>query len=312
MKNFTMLTILIFILAIINKTSGQNYFERCFSFETNDSQIIIDSTSIWSIGQPNTETLNSSYNSINSIVTNLDTNYMNLDSSYFYLEYGEEEWENGMPNYLESFNPIIFEFDHRFVMDSIFDHGKISISADNGETWFNILDSIYLANCGGCNYSYHYSENTNETSFYNIDILGDSNGWIHSTFELNIEALTWNNGNVYIPTKIAFKFEIISDIVNTNEGWQIDNICFHYDYPNTIQEHKISKLSVFPNPNTGVFQLANVKGNGLLDIYTSVGKKVYSNNIKATEDINTSLSSGIYKVHFIQDNSLFQSIIIIK
>jgi hypothetical protein len=296
MKSKTL--IYFFILLFPYISFGQGSLTICNSFDTNSVYISIDSNSVWEIGAPNKTILNSSYVSANSIVTDTISPYPNNDTSIFYMVF-TDPW-GWIPNYLGLYSPLEIEFHHRYLTDSTTDFGKIEMSLDHGATWYDVLSNTYNATWGvnGPVDNFHHFESTNDTIFDSLEVHGSSNGWVHSKISKNVEQIIWNDG--LNPDSILLKFSFISDSTGVNEGWQIDNLCVSMEYISSIEDRPLSQgLLIYPNPNVGKFELRNETGkNGLVRIYSALGKEIYSQKIDSSisQNISLELIPGIYIV----------------
>jgi hypothetical protein len=297
MKNLKTLFVIIFIFSSGQIYSQYETFTNCNSFDSNLLHTKIDTNGIWEIGNPNKQNFNSSYTGDYSIVTKLDSLYPTNDTSTFIMSY--YTWQfGGIPNYLDSYEPLVIEFTHRFITDSSSDFGKIEMSLDNGSKWYDVLSAEHNANFGSSIQNFHYFENTGDTIFDSLSVFGNSNGWVHSTFSKEIQDIIWNDG--LYPDSIMVKFTFISDSAGTNEGWQIDNLCMSMNLIASINEVSSSRQpTIFPNPNNGTFVIKDIElKNGLIEIFDLKGLLVYSQQIisKDQQKLKTELKSGMYIV----------------
>jgi hypothetical protein len=310
MKNKTRLILYVLIFISPLTSYGQGAFTICNSFDTTTTYLSVDTLGIWEIGQPNKSVFDSSYSGVNSIVTDLDSLYPSNDTSKFYAVF-KDEW-GGVPNYLGLYSPLEIEFNPRFITDSISDYGSIEMSLDNGNTWYDILSSEHNATWGP-NWPFaneHYFEGTGDTLFDSLAVFGNSNGWVHSKFSKDIEQIIWND-NIY-PDSIIVKFSFISDSIEGNEGWQIDNLCMSMDFISGIAENQnIEELSIYPNPNNGEFSIPENSDEGELSIYNLLGKQVYSETITKSS-MSTNLPHGIYVVVIKRADTIYTARMVIK
>lgn len=296
----------IFIFPLISYS--QDTLIICNSFDTNISYISIDTTGIWEIGQANKNIFNSSYSGVNSIITDLDSIYPSNDTSVFYAVFKYEY--GGIPNYLGFYLPLVIEFNHRFITDSISDYGSVEVSADSGNTWFDILSSEYNTNWGSHYVNEHYFEGTGDTLYDSLAVYGNSNGWVHSKFSKDIQQMNVSFNNP--PNSIIVRFRFISDSIGGNEGWQIDDLCISMDVLSGISENQNTEEPlIYPNPNNGEFSIRENNKPGELSIYNLLGSKVYSETINKNR-VFTNLPSGLYIVTIKRANKFFTTKIIIK
>ena len=289
-------------MLILNATYGQIYsFENCNAFDSNLLHLKLDTNSFWEIGKPTKLNFNNSYSGDFSIVTGLDSMYKESDTSMFIVSF-YEDFDVWVPNYLGIYCPLVIEFDHRFITDSISDYGKIEMSLDNGSKWYDVLSSKFNAN-GLCDITenpknYHYFESTGDTIFDSLSVYGNSNGWVHSIFSKNVEQIV-NIDNVY-PDSVMIRFTFITDSIGRNEGWQIDNLCLSMDRISNIKEiNNVQSLKIIPNPNNGTFIIEDIDiQNGIIEIFDLTGVVVFSEKIHSQrkQTVITELNSGMYIV----------------
>lgn len=310
MKNKTTLILyfLIFTSPIISHS--QKVLTICNSFDTTTTYLSVDTLGIWEIGQPNKTVFDSSYSGVNSIVTDLDSLYLSNDTSKFYVVFKDQR--GGVPNYLQSYSPLKIEFNHRFITDSISDYGSIEMSLDNGNTWYDILSSEHNATWGLTSpyASEHFFEGTGNTLFDSFAVFGNSNGWVHSKFSIDVERIIWNEHT--FPDSIIVRFSFISDSIGGNEGWQIDNLCMSMDFDLGIAKNQnIVELSIYPNPNNGEFSIPEKSYVSELRVYNLLGKQVYSESI-TKNSVSTNLPHGIYVVVIKSAETLYTTRMVIK
>lgn len=62
------------------------------------------------------------------------------------------------------------------------------------------------------------------------------------------------------------------------------------------------KVSIFPNPTKNNITISGIKTEGLLEIYSLSGSKLYQNNISGDTQISLNLSSGMYLAKITSEN----------
>lgn len=268
---------------------------RCNSFDSNLLHLQMDTNDIWEIGKPNKLNFNDSYSGNSSIVTKLDSLYPKSDTSMFVFSY--YSWEfGGLPYSLGPYEPLVIEFNHRFITDSPSDFGKIDMSFDNGFKWYDVLSDKYNANWTSSNF--HYFESTGDTIFDSLVVSGNSNGWVYSKISKNVDQIIMND-NVH-PDSIMVRFTFVSDSIGNNEGWQIDNLCMSMDFIISVNEiGNTRKSTIFPNPNNGTFVIKDMDiRSGIIELFDLKGVQVYSQQITSRNEqqLETDLNSGMYIV----------------
>lgn len=266
--------------------SAQGIKIVCNDFEDTSSTVFIDSNSIWQKGQPSTSVFNDSYQGMSSMVTNLDSNYLNNDTSDFYLYFSP------VPNYLGFYQPVQIEFYHRFEL-SIFDRGEIHMSMDGGQVWHDVLSSDLNANLSEYYKNEHVYLSSGDTVFDSLSISGDSTGWIHSKFAKEIQQIIDTSSN--FNDSIILRFRLVSDSVQTDEGWQIDSLCVSVGYITGIEEKSEQSFALYPNPSDGQFTI---------DLNDTVQSNVFIRNVhgqlifnqRALSKLELNLSAGLYFV----------------
>jgi len=301
----------IFTLCLPMLSFSQGALTICNSFEVDPVYITIDSASVWEMGQPSTTVFNSSYSGLNSIVTDLDSLYPINDSSFFTAVFRSEEAWDGIPNYLDTYTTFEIQFNHRFATNSAEDYGSVELSLDAGDTWYNVLSGEINAEFGETQYpNEHYYEGTGITTHDSIAVFGDSNGWVQSSFSLNVQEIIVQD-EIY-PDSIIVKFSFITDGIGGNEGWQIDDLCLSMDYIDNVYENKLgTDFSIFPNPNNGEFSIPQNNEFATLEIYNLQGAKVYS-EIKPKSAITADLPAGVYMVVIRQEDALLSGRMVVN
>ena len=71
------------------------------------------------------------------------------------------------------------------------------------------------------------------------------------------------------------------------------------------------KVSIFPNPTKNYITISGIKTDGLLEIYSLSGSKLYENNFSGDTQISLNLASGIYLAKISsENNSIVKKLII--
>ena len=72
------------------------------------------------------------------------------------------------------------------------------------------------------------------------------------------------------------------------------------------------KVSIFPNPTKNNITISGIKTEGLLEIYSLSGSKLYQNNISGDTQISLNLASGMYLAKISSENNSIVKKLIIK
>ena len=186
---------------------------------------------IWQIGGPQKNTFTSAYSAPNVIVTDTVNTYPINDTSSFIIK---DLAGYGFPSYFAIFGGF-----YHVNSDSLNDFGRIELSPDNGNTWYDILNNAALTN--------YWEDNG---SLYAIPILtGNSNGWKY--FQFNTERANNELGLGINPgDTIKYRFTFISDsIADSLDGLMFDSFEI-VDFGASVNEYNINKISsiAYPNP----------------------------------------------------------------
>ena len=290
----------------------------CTDFET-PAFFISNLSGSWQIGSPEKTVFNESYSLTNSIVTDTINPYPINDTSIFYGTYAPEYVEN----YLNMYYPFRIDLFHRFDTDSLEEYGLIEVSIDGGNDWADLLTTEYLDDgyfTDDLPGNTHVNLISQDSTFDNLIITGNSNGWIHSIITFDVDGFNTYQNPIVIDS-IMVKFTFISDSEeNFNDGWQIDKLCIRYLNYNVSGVESISKnVEIFPNPATSqiTIQSENSWNNASFTLYNSLGIPVkqtnkFNNNI-TTIDVDD-LADGMYYLELKENEQtkVFKKIIIAK
>ncbi len=284
---------IISILIVLSTTGfSQQVVSVCNNFESNINRVFIDTASIWQIGEVNKVIFDSAYSATNSIITDTTQPYPNNDTSIFYINF-QDQW-GGISRYLGLYSPLVVEFDHRYLTSSVTDFGLAEYSFDNGNSWFQLFNDTYNIDYES-NDNTHFFEGTGNTISDSITVSGNSMGWVHSRISKNIEQLI-HNTNPLMVDSIIVKFTFITDSVDGNDGWQIDNLCVSMDQISGTNEFIEKIISITPNPNNGSFSLTHqFNHTAYVSIYNLIGKMVFYEIVNTDKiDFNLDFAPGIY------------------
>ena len=188
------------------------------------------------------------------------------------------------------------------------DNGKVFATSDGGTNW-NAITNLGLTSSYKCKAVY---------------FLNPMVGWISSQLQGSMDTAivkhttdggaTWTTQTtpVHSPNSLYFWAE--------NNGWLTsdDQLLAHFSDSMKIEENSISKIVVYPNPNTGTFYIHSKEISSTLsiEIYDTLGRQVYQNNkynLTAQPEINLDTKSkGVYFLKASDGISVFIEKILVK
>ncbi len=292
-----------------NKTPGDTTYIDTIIFENLCNYLSIDTSAqnIWEIGTPSQYFLDSAYTFDKAIMTDTNDFYPINNVSYFDLifDFGQ------FPFYYHQYNSWGLSFKHKFDTDTLKDGGFITVSFDNGSSWYNIIeyiDQVYYGDLILCTFP-----SPNENGLYGfLDTLtqgqygfsGRSDGW-------NTAAFLWEvcvvKGEKSVSDTMIVRFNFISDDENTNkEGWLIDDIrLFVRSLGGSVELLKVNDIRLFPNPASNEVAIRSKNVIQFLEVYSSQGKLISRKSIYKKDLIlnSTNLKSGLYFLKFYLENN---------
>ncbi len=297
------LSLILFTFIGVQYSNAQE-LNVCINFEDSidiSQNIKIDSGSIWEIGKPTKLVLDSSYQSQNSIVTSTGNLYNSNDTSIFYLVV------KNLPDYLYLYPPIHYEMRHRFKTHSKNDYGKLEISIDYGQKWYNVFTRSSLSGIDNVFNNSHFFE-SGDIVDDSLLIAQNSNGWIQSFVDINLQAI---NNPVNDIDSAIFRYTFISDSTSVDEGWQVDDVCIRMDLSEIIdikeyQKNENRVIEIAPNPakelinitigNVESFSLNSIK----LEVFNYQGEKILENNTEVKSVLKLDVSDYAKGIYFIK------------
>lgn len=298
MKKFVLLFSLLqlnFINSQIDAGDGIYTVATCnFDSPCADLRIDTASNNLWKIGNPHKIIFNSNGGANKVMITDTINNYLVNNHSKFIFK---SEF-----NYLEGFNFII-SFKHRFDTDTLKDGGYVELSIDNGQTWYNVIDSNMPFQ-----YQYAQSENFYTSSDSLIDskvgFSGYSSDWIVSRFQWLISFPLKKDVN----DTLLFRFNFISDSIDDGrEGWIIDDFEIQMAHFSGLKEENLHiNAMIVPNPNSGTFNIELNKNIAIqeLKLLDEIGRTVQLLDAKS-KSFQLNLPKGLYFLEFTSDKHRF-------
>ena len=247
------------------------------------NQLILDTLnnkkSLWQIGKPQKEILNSAYSSPNVIITDTINPYPPNTDSHFIVKH--LAWD-GFINHHTAILAGYYYVDS----DSLSDYGSIEFSGDNGNTWVDLINDPEI--------SEHYV--LWELSEKPI-LTGNSSGWNY--FHVYLSGLT-EYFDIEFEDTLQFKFSFLSDSIdNLKGGLMFDDLWFE-DWSEGINQNSSSYLEAYPNPVSSELRIKNIDNNYshcIYCIYNTHGNLLYQVKIRSNDVINIDASdfpSGFY------------------
>jgi hypothetical protein len=302
MKKYILFLILVTVFcytAIAQKESMVYMYYYTFDDSTHYYNLFIDPTNHnneWQTGQPQKVLFNQAYTLPNAIVTDTIGYYRPSDTSVFTF-YGVKSGWGMWP---------VLEFDYKFDSDTLLDFGKIEVSPNRGQTWYDIVRSANLHGFGWSASGPGVYWNSNDS--VNPFTGSSANGWYQFHSELPPFYGIFPDADT-----VLYKVSFISDANQTNkEGWMIDNLTF-YDWWEGVDQHSVNDLHVTlsPNPVSGVATIRFFnpsKDQVNIELFDSKGVKEYEQNTSSEHAIvNTqSFSSGMhmYKIRNLRTSQI--------
>lgn len=227
-------------------------FSDTINFEEETFLIQIDTSSanLWQIGVPSKPVLDSAFSPINALITDTVDSYPTSNYSFFDVVFTQDEY----PYFLSE--QLHFGFTHKYHTDSLKDGGFITISLDNGETFYDIFEE-YVGN-----YFIPPGDYNSVNLYTQADTLytgapgfsGSSDGWVNtmmgwSTMYLSTNDIGAPKGGFEMDTVIV-RFNFISDsIAESKDGWMIDDFyLFEVDVLSNVKNRSVAQFKIFPNP----------------------------------------------------------------
>jgi hypothetical protein len=157
-----------------------------------------DNATLWQLGTPNANIINSAFSGTKAWVTNLTGDYFNNADEYLYTP--------------------VFNFSGLGTSDTItlsFNHWLSMAASDYGQVQYNLNAGAGWANLG-------FFGDANGTNWYNTQVSGvhyfsqTNSGWMYSAYKL--PPATFNGVDT-----VQFRFRFYSNASGTSNGWAVDN-----------------------------------------------------------------------------------------
>ena len=275
-----------------------------FENTLHSSRLYLDSTQssgIWQIGKPQKTLFDSAYSGDFALLTDTFLNYSSSSSDTFYL--GFSIYGNGTS----------IEFKHRYDLDSLHAFGNIELSADSGQTWQLLHDSI--------NRFYLWSQQNNNigsygTEVYNLytkhDLTGSKNGFTGNSAGWITSYINFPCYAIKRPWEVYLRFNFSADsMALAGEGWMIDDIIinsFGGECSGLSENASVPVIELYPNPNRGEeLRLSKAWGQNVkFKVYSLTGQLAQEGGIEAFQHSIPlkELQSGFYSLHFYEGEQL--------
>lgn len=258
-----------------------------------EPKIFIDSvnnpSNIWQVGIPEKDNINLPFTPDLSIVTDTMLPYPTNDTSSFIIP---------VCHYFGQLYPgttgTEFEIDYYMDSDSLNDFGKIEVSLDSGQVWWDYETTFGFDQIGPSETILTGNSGGKKTMV--IDPMSGDGTLEFLTYADSLH----NNGTI---KQLLIKFSFISDNTPDNKmGWLISKITqIQYLFSSTEDiSNQLFQTSVFPNPATSTIQLQiESKSNDdyHLQIFSTTGQLIHSefleNKNQTTIDISR-FPQGLY------------------
>lgn len=286
MKQF-LLTIGLVFLGIVLKAqhNGDNFDTVSYEFGYQELLIEFDTTNeynIWQIGQPQKSVFTQAFSLPNALITDTVNPYPINDTSIFVVK---------VPNYYSSgWGAQTIAFYYKLNTDSLNDFGKIEVSADNGNTYIDILTQWEY-------YGFFW------TGYSTENLTGNTNDWKY--FSICVKSILDSFPEA---DTIQYRFTFISDSIQTNkDGWMIDDLTVTDITENIKNTNKTSQSICYPNPANKYLFIENnsFTGNDYnIEIYNNKGQLLSITNYN-TSKIKINLDkykNGLYFYRIIDYN----------
>lgn len=315
------LTYRLLVLAITTLATANSFgqipppeeFLDTITFEEAYPHLTIDSSeqNIWHRAKPNKAYLDSAYSAQYAMITDSTSGYPANNLSWFEIQIGDFNYPDMFP-----FN-IFMEFVHKYDTDTLEDGGFITVSYDNGQTWWNIFENYWPANSYPYPENYYIFESHNLYSQLNtltndsLGFSGNSHGWVETIICWYVP-LVKKSTSITNEDTLRVRFNFVSDNNdNGKEGWMIDDIILYFgDIPGATHTTDISdKVRLHPNPVNDLATITLDRNYNTinLSILSSDGRVISRSTHYRTNKftIKTSdLAPGVYFVSITMDGGL--------
>lgn len=217
----------------------QQYFDGADTSAWNSLFVHLegDSTNVWQIGPPQKAIFDSAATVPNVIVTDTLLPYPDSNVSSFTVKF--PVWTSWGIFGMQWLQKLDLETGH--------DAGIVEFSTDNGLTWENTFDNPLVYNYYG-----FLPENKDTLPDGVVAFSGTDSSWRDIWLCLDLSFLS-----VWVDSAM-FRFTLRSDtaendsMVNTHEGWMIDNMIGHVTLIHTAKEKDIEEyMRVYPTVTNG-------------------------------------------------------------
>ncbi len=167
----------------------------------------------------------------------------------------------------------------RWEIEPVFDYVQFEISIDNGTNW--------IPQCG----LYTNTQILNGESAYH----GVQSEWVFEEIDLN----------EYLGQEILARFQLVSDAINTMDGFYFDDLTFNViEDLLAIEDTNVEEFAFFPNPINDVLNIQTTQVDYTITTYNILGQQVLK---PETHSGNTQIDysrfgTGIYFVSIHNDN----------
>lgn len=272
---------------------GFNFYDETLPLKYLYLDSVNNAQNIWQIGTPEKDNILLPFTPSRSIVTDTMFSYPTNDTSSFIIAVCHY-YQGGFLPYLTVSN---WELNYYMDSDEGNDFGKIEVSVDNGDTWWNLNEAGWISG------DTILSGNTGGLAKMRFDPTFDPTPTFYD------HMMTVSN-NMTIPIESMWiRFTFISDNIAENKmGWIIESLNSGqglFSSVNDIKRNSIG-INIFPNPTSGLARLEiqnKELNNYSIQLFSSTGALVHQTSIENgfQKELNLlGLPQGIY--HFMVTN----------
>ena len=262
------------------------------SFENLEDEFLIGASNdnVWELGLPTKALIKTVPTGSKAYVSKLSGNYPVNSIGYLYTHCYN----------LSLITSPVLSFKMAFDLDEQVDYLVFEYSTDSGVNW-SILGNATDNN-------WYNSSDTEDVS--GITMLpgkqwtgfGESN---HSSGGKNADYRTYSYDLAEFSNQvnINFRFKLVSDSHNTNEGVAIDDFVINGTLSTDNNDKLSNGLIVYPNPSKKIFNFKwDLSGNAKISVYNYLGQKVAESKNVTNKTYQLNLNNNSKGIYFAKIN----------
>jgi Zn-dependent metalloprotease len=275
--------------------------EDVYDFETADDDLLTYSEGVPQLWTRGTYSQSGSVFASTTLdgevyATNLNGNYFQNTRSYLVTDCYDL---NGITN------PAL-QFDMAFDIEENWDYLYVEYSTNGGVTW-NVLGSAADANWYNSDRTFASSGNTDCFTCIGSQWTGT---------ETNMQQYSYNLAAFNNEANIVFRFVLVTDPAQNNEGVIIDNLVVT-SVLSVGEVANESAFAIYPNPSNGNFSIKAARNLGevSLTVFDINGRNLYTKNLNLAGTVNVdldNLQSGLYIVRVAGEDFVQSAKIVIE